>query len=136
MSGSKPVGYHGLAYRLAKGWTVEEALSLERKQLPARIAEERGYLVRGGKHVRLREVAEEVGVSRQAIAMRIAKGQDPFAPKGQGRKPKRHDVGGGRMLTVAEIAAEAGIWPASVYQRLRHGKTGSELIAPARPGKR
>jgi len=50
------------------------------------------------------------------------------------RKPapspiRRYDVGGGRMLKISEIAAEAGICVSTAAYRVKSGRTGAELLA-------
>lgn len=55
-----------------------------------------------------------------------------------GRKQKAsklHDVGG-RMLSVKEIAAEAGVSVGTIEARMANGKTGDELLAGKHMGPR
>ena len=45
------------------------------------------------------------------------------------RGGERHDVGGGRMLTVRQIALQSGCEPSAIYARLHRGVTGVALLA-------
>lgn len=40
----------------------------------------------------------------------------------------RYDVGNGELLTVAQIAARTGTAAASIYQRIKEGQRGKELL--------
>lgn len=44
----------------------------------------------------------------------------------------RHDVGGGLMLTVSQIAKRSGCQPTTIYARINAGRMGAELLRPSR----
>lgn len=60
-------------------------------------------------------------------------------PAGRGRKPKgcrRYGVGGGEMLTVAEIAVRSGVSQSTVDARIKRGVVGAALLAGRHAGPR
>lgn len=48
------------------------------------------------------------------------------------RKGRMHDVGGGRRLTVSQIAYEVGCRPTTIHGRIAAGESGSVLMRPLR----
>lgn len=99
-----------------------------------RVKKPKRHDVGGGRMLTVAEIAAETGTSRQTIHARIKAGctQSELIYGRDGRRrdewPPRHHVGGGRRLTVKEIAAETGLSAAAVSQRIHRGAIGAALL--------
>lgn len=80
------------------------------------------------------EISNLTGLSRNTIDTRIRKYQMSGAKLLQPnlKRLRRYDVGHGQLLSPNEIARQAGISVAAVLQRLKQGKTGVDLLRPAK----
>lgn len=94
------------------------------------------YVEVNGEQMTLAQIMRITGAALGTIQDRIRRGwtseyllQPPISK--HERAPK-FDVGGGRQLTVLEIAAETGLAFSSIYRRIQRGWTGEKLLKPAR----
>lgn len=91
-----------------------------------------------GARLTIAEIAQRAGISPQGVRLRLSAGLRGealvAAPLPRGVRAERrgptYDVGGGRQLTMREIAAVVGVDRAIIRGRFARGARGPELLRP------
>ena len=129
-----------LCSRLCRGWEVERALSTPK--IPSREAHCKLWITIEGVTHTIPEWADKLGISRQAIYLRIANDMPPDQAvtlgkqiaRGGGRKKLLYLVNG-KEQTVLELAEQLGMTYAGMVARLRKfALDDPRLLAPRHSG--